>query len=160
MWVFPPFLAQALFGNTSSACFFLGSSQGITETGYGTTSVWCLGGSRYDEGCRGFPYLKMKMFKVSWLVVSCSLVSNIVVRKIVRKTIRIKGNHAKTMPPRFLTKLLTQHMFTAFQKNLKNSSLHLIRFPKKDHKKNFFWIIFQFQNWHKNGTCTNTVIAR
>ena len=28
-------------------------------TGYRTTSVWCKGGSRYVEGCWGFPYLKI-----------------------------------------------------------------------------------------------------
>ena len=32
-----------------------------TQTGYGTTPVWCRSGNRYDEGCWGFHYLKMKV---------------------------------------------------------------------------------------------------
>ena len=31
--------------------------QWATQTGYGTTSVWCRGGSRYFEGWWGFPHL-------------------------------------------------------------------------------------------------------
>ena len=38
----------------------------ITQTGYGTTSLGCRGGSWYFEGCWGFPYLKTKRFKVVW----------------------------------------------------------------------------------------------
>ena len=30
------------------------------QTGYGTTSVGCRAGSRYVEGCWGFPYLTIK----------------------------------------------------------------------------------------------------
>ena len=37
-----------------------------TQTGYGTSSVGCRGGSRYVEGCWGFPDLEIKKFKVSW----------------------------------------------------------------------------------------------
>ena len=31
-----------------------------TQTGYGTTSVWCRAGSRNVEGCWGFPCLKIE----------------------------------------------------------------------------------------------------
>ena len=37
-------------------------SFGTTQTGYGTTSVWCRGWSRYVEGCWGLPYLKTFLF--------------------------------------------------------------------------------------------------
>ena len=40
-----------------------------TQTGYGTTSVWCRGGSSYVERCWGFPYLKIKRFRFSWFLV-------------------------------------------------------------------------------------------
>ena len=33
-----------------------------THSGYGTTPVWCRGGSRYVEGYWGFPYLKIEKF--------------------------------------------------------------------------------------------------
>ena len=42
-----------------------GRSGGVMgPMGDGTTPVWCRGGSRYVEGCWGFPYLKS--FLVSW----------------------------------------------------------------------------------------------
>ena len=37
---------------------------GTTRTGYGTTSVWCGGGSRNVEGCWGFPYFKIQKLQI------------------------------------------------------------------------------------------------
>ena len=37
-------------------------------SGYGTTPVWCRGGSRYVWGCWGFPYLKMLLFPCLFLL--------------------------------------------------------------------------------------------
>ena len=42
----------------------LQAGYGTTRTGYGTAQVGCRGGSRYVEECWGFPYLKVKKFKV------------------------------------------------------------------------------------------------
>ena len=56
------------------------SGYGTTHSGYGTTPVWCRGGSRSVEECWGFRYLKIKIlnpfisiFQVL-LFISCSCV--------------------------------------------------------------------------------------
>ena len=48
---------------------------GTTQTVYGTTPVGCKGGTRYVEGCWGFPYLKIKKCKVSRVLFFGFLVS-------------------------------------------------------------------------------------
>ena len=58
-------------------------SKGTTKTGYGTTPVWCRGGSRYVEGCRGFLYLQIEKFCriyqmfISWFLIDMKFISMI-----------------------------------------------------------------------------------
>ena len=107
-----------------------------THSGYGTTPVWCRGGTRYVEGCWGFLTWKWKSFcRIYQISISCFLKHMKFISKIVNKCLQVFSS----LPGAHLLKIwYFRFQWSKFQNSsIKLFILYIFKYPRFCEVQNF-----------------------